>query len=151
MKAQWDKRLDNAGKTLESVLAKNEQTRQTIDAQLRPIERELGIPQPEVSRTVEDPVVKFQTYMQGSLDPPTFRRLHTMGLDAEKIVRLATSYGTTPEKYLNAIVETMNKPEKESQQSVQEKTRTYKQPTYVEIPEPIRKGFKSLFPTRGQY
>lgn len=116
MKAKADKRLENAGRTLEAVLAKNEQTRQTIDAQLRSLERELGIPQPEAvpGQAKVDPSVEFDTYMRGKLEPSFYAYLTSSGLDAREIARRAADRGVTPEVYLDALLEARNARAKKS-------------------------------------
>jgi len=152
LKASWDARLANAGKTLEAIKDKNQKTREIIDAQLRPLERELGIPEPE--RLAERDVSKeFDALMKEKLEPSFYAYLTSSGIDANEIVRRAQLKGVTPEEYLNALIEARNRPveEKPRQLSPEEMQQTWKERTKPRTPGKVEKTLKKLFPLERNY
>ena len=89
-------------------LKRVEKQQELINTQLNPLLAELGItPHPGPQAPTVDPVAVFGEYMRKRLkdDEHTYTFLNMSGLDARGIMLEAQRKNTTPEKYLEALLE----------------------------------------------
>lgn len=106
---QWTKTLQNAEATYNRLITQYQKEREVVEAQLEPLKRELGIPEPETkAKPTVDPTVAFDDHMKQRLDPSSYAYLTTSGLTSDVIITRAQQKGVTPEEYLDALIEVRN-------------------------------------------
>ena len=107
LKAEWVNNLNRAERILNTTLAKNETTRATIYGQFETLGTELGMPRSQVAQGVE----AVADLMRRRLRTTHYSQLLDSGVDAAFIMRQAQKENVSPEQYLDALIQAMNKRE----------------------------------------